>query len=139
MNNDTSVTRTQAQAPTSTGEAGGADRSVPRAALVPPVDIVENELGITLIADMPGVSKDRLAVRVDGDSLVIEGAAEVAMPQKLEILHSEIRNPYFRRSFTLSRELDTTKIEASLKAGVLKLHIPKAEEARPRKVEVKIA
>jgi HSP20 family molecular chaperone IbpA len=88
---------------------------------------------------MPGVSKDRLTVRVDGDSLVIEGAAGVAMPDKLEILHSEIRNPYFRRSFTLSRELDTGKIEATLKGGVLRLHIPKADEARPRKVEIKVA
>jgi HSP20 family molecular chaperone IbpA len=137
--NDTSLTRTNANAPASANAGQDSDPSHPRAALVPPVDIVENEFGITLLADMPGVSKDRLAVRVDGENLVIEGAAEVAMPQKLEILHSEIRNPYFRRSFTLSRELDTTKIEASLKGGVLKLHIPKAEEARPRKVEIKVA
>jgi HSP20 family protein len=137
--NDTSLTRTNAGAPADTQTAQAGDQAVPRTALVPPVDIVENELGITLLADMPGVSKDRLAVRVDGENLVIEGAAEVAMPRNLEILHSEIRNPYFRRSFTLSRELDTSKIEATLKAGVLKLHIPKAEEARPRKVEIKVA
>jgi len=138
MNNETSLTRTNAQSLASAAGQGG-DPSVARTALVPPVDIVENDMGITLLADMPGVSKDRLTVRVDGDNLVIEGAAEVAMPQKLEILHSEIRNPYFRRSFTLSRELDTSKIEATLKAGVLKLHIPKAEEARPRKVEIRVA
>jgi len=139
--NDTTLTRTNTSTPASTsgGAAGSTERYVARAALVPPVDIVENDLGITLLADMPGVSKDRLTVRVDGDNLVIEGAADAAMPQKLEILHSEIRNPYFRRSFTLSRELDTTKIDASLKAGVLRLHIPKAEEARPRKVEIKVA
>jgi len=141
--NDTSLTRTNTNAAPSTNanaNAGqGSDASPPRAALVPPVDIVENDFGITLLADMPGVSKDRLTVRVDGDNLVIEGAAEVAMPPKLEILHSEIRNPYFRRSFTLSRELDTAKVEATLKGGVLKLHIPKAEEARPRKVEIRVA
>jgi HSP20 family molecular chaperone IbpA len=137
--NDTSLTRTNANAPTTTSAGQAADPSAPRPALVPPVDIFESDVGITLLADMPGVSKDRLAVRVDGDNLVIEGAAEVAMPQKLEILHSEIRNPYFRRSFTLSRELDTGKIEATLKGGVLRLHIPKADEARPRKVEIKVA
>jgi len=109
-----------------------------RAALVPPVDIVENDVGITLLADMPGVSKERLGVRVDGDNLLIEGSAEVKVPEQLELLHSEIRNPYFRRSFTLSRELDPSKIEASLRDGVLRLHIPKAEEARPRRVEVKV-
>ena len=118
------------------------DRNSPevaRAALVPPVDIVENDVGITLLADMPGVSKERLGVRVDGDNLLIEGSAEVKVPEQLELLHSEIRNPYFRRSFTLSRELDPSKIEASLRDGVLRLHIPKAEEARPRRVEVKVA
>ena len=52
---------------------------------------------------------------------------------------SSIRNPYFRRSSTLSHELDPSKIEASLRDGVLRLHIPKAEEARPRRVEVKVA
>ena len=126
MNNTTTVTKVD-RAP-----------EVPSSALVPPVDIVENEVGITLIADMPGVSKDRLGVRVDGDNLLIEGAAEVYVPDNLELLHSEIRNPYFRRSFTLSRELDATKIEASMRDGVLRLHIPKAEEARPRRVEVKV-
>jgi HSP20 family protein len=112
--------------------------TVPTTALLPAVDIVENDMGITLLADMPGVSKDRLSVKVDGDNLTIEGSAQVAVPEKLELLHSEIRNPYFRRSFTLSRELDPAKIEANLRDGVLRLHIPKAEEARPRRIEVNV-
>jgi len=109
-----------------------------RPALVPPVDIVESDSGIMLWADMPGVSKDRVDVRVDGENLVIEGEAEVRVPEKLEILHSEIRHPFFRRVFSLSRELDTSKIEASVKDGVLRLHIPKAEEARPRRIEINV-
>jgi HSP20 family protein len=112
--------------------------AVPASAMLPAVDIVENDLGITLLADMPGVSKERLAVKVDGDNLTIEGSAEVAVPDKLELVHGEIRNPYFRRSFTLSRELDPAKIEARLKDGVLRLHIPKAEQARPRRIEVSV-
>lgn len=109
-----------------------------RQALVPPVDIFESEVGITLLADLPGVSKERLGIKVDGDHLLIEGSAEVKVPDNLQLLHSEVRQPYFRRSFTLSRELDTTKIEANLRDGVLRLHIPKAEEARPRRIEVKV-
>ena len=109
----------------------------PRTALVPPVDIVENDVGITLMADMPGVSKERLGVRVDGDNLLIEGSAEVKVPEQLELLHSEIRNPHFRRSFTLSRELDPSKIEAKLANGVLRMHIPKSEAARPRRIEIR--
>ncbi|NUZ05893.1 Hsp20/alpha crystallin family protein [Piscinibacter koreensis] len=113
-------------------------RQQPQATVAPPVDIIENEVGISLLADMPGVSKERLGVRVDGDTLVIEGAASVDVPEKLELLYGEVRNPYFRRSFTLSRELDASKIEASLRDGVLRLHIPKAEEARPRRIDVRV-
>jgi len=129
------VTRSSAQTSVSQGGKSG---QAQRPALVPPVDIVESDAGIMLWADLPGVSKDRVNVRVDGENLVIEGEAEVRVPEKLEILHSEIRNPFYRRVFTLSRELDTSKIEASVKDGVLRLHIPKAEEARPRRIEVNV-
>ena len=112
--------------------------AVPQATVLPPADIVENEAGFTLFADLPGVSKERLDVKVDGDNLVIEGAAAVPLPEQLEILHGEVRHPHYRRSFTLSRELDPSKIEASLKEGVLTLPIPKAEAARPRRIEVQV-
>ena len=111
----------------------------PRRTVAPAVDIVENEAGISLVADMPGVSKERLGVRVDGDNLVIEGAVSIPVPDSVELLHGEVRHPFFRRSFTLSRELDASKIEANLRDGVLRLHIPKAEEARPRRIEVRVA
>jgi HSP20 family protein len=110
-----------------------------RATVTPPVDIIETEVGISLLADMPGVSKERLGVRVDGETLVIEGSAAVDVPEKLELLYGEVRNPFYRRSFTLSRELDASKIEANLRDGVLRLHIPKAEEARPRRIDVRVA
>jgi HSP20 family molecular chaperone IbpA len=126
MNENTSVAKT-AQAP-----------AVPQSALTPAVDIVENDDGITLLADMPGVPKDRLAIKVDGENLTIEGSAQVDVPEKLELVHGEIRNPYYRRSFTLSRELDPSKIEATLKDGVLRMHIPKSEAARPRRIEVSV-
>ena len=111
----------------------------PQAAAVPAVDIIENEAGITLVADLPGVSRERLGVKVDGDTLTIEGSADIQVPDHLEVLHSEIRHPYFRRTFTLSRELDPTKIEANLKDGVLRLRIPKSDDARPRRVEIQVA
>src|SRR3954452_1459726 len=106
-------------ASTSVAKSDPSTAEAQRPALVPPVDIVESEVGITLWADMPGVAKERLAIRVDGDHLLIEGSAEVKVPDNLQLLHAEVRNPYFRRSFTLSRELDTTKIEANLRDGVL--------------------
>jgi len=123
-------------ASTSVAKSNPSTADTQRPAMLPPVDIVESEVGITLLADMPGVSKERLAIRIDGDHLLIEGSAEVKVPDNLQLLYGEVRNPYFRRSFTLSRELDTTKVEANLRDGVLRLHIPKAEEARPRRIEV---
>ena len=107
-------------------------------AILPRVDIFEDESGFTLTADLPGVGKDTLRVKVDGDNLSIEGEGSVAVPEAMELVYAEIRAPYYRRSFTLSRELDASKIEANLKDGVLKLRIPKAEQARPRRIEIKI-
>jgi len=107
--------------------------------VVPPVDVFENESGITLLADLPGVSRDRLGVRVDGENLVIEATAATPQPQEMQLVYGEAQYPSYRRQFTLSRELDAARIEASLKDGVLKLSIPKLEEARPRRVEVRVA
>lgn len=108
------------------------------AALLPPVDIYEDETGFTLTADLPGVSKERLGVKVNGDNLLIEGEVSVPAPQGMELLYAEVLASSYRRSFTLSRELDASKIEAALKDGVLRLRIPKAEDARPRKIEIKV-
>jgi HSP20 family protein len=106
--------------------------------VVPPVDVYENESGITLLADLPGVSRDRLGVRVDGETLVIEASASTAQPEGMELIYGEAQYPSYRRQFTLSRELDSSRIEAALKDGVLKLQIPKREEARPRRIEVRV-
>ena len=131
------------------GNAGAEGREVSLAAprshneaattILPPVDIYEDETGFTVIADLPGVSKDRLGVRVTGDSLVIEGTASAPDTGTMELLYGEAQNPMYRRSFTLSRELDPGKIEAKLANGVLRLHIPKTDEAKPRRVNVNVA
>jgi HSP20 family molecular chaperone IbpA len=112
------------------------DRNAPF--VVPPVDVFENESGITLLADLPGVSREHLGVRVDGDSLLIEATATAAGPENMELVYGEAQLPCYRRQFTLSRELDASRIEAALNDGVLRLSIPKLEEARPRRIEVRV-
>lgn len=107
--------------------------------VVPPVDVYEDESGITLLADIPGVSRERLGVRVDGESLTLEATASTAQPEGMELVYGEAEHPSYRRQFTLSRELDTARIEATLKDGVLKLAIPKVEEAKPRRIEIKVS
>jgi len=120
------------------GKNGSQGSNTRQPTLVPPVDVYENEAGITLLADLPGVSREGLGVRVDGDSLVIEGRVESAGPENLQLVYGEAQYAAYRRQFTLSRELDASRIEAQLKDGVLQLSIPKAEEAKPRRIQVNV-
>lgn len=108
-------------------------------ALVPPVDVIEDAGGITLYADLPGVPKDRLSLHVDADTLTIEGEVGLELPEGMESTHVEVSLPRYRRTFTLSRELDADKVNAEFDHGVLKLRIPKAEHALPRKIEISVA
>lgn len=108
-------------------------------AILPAVDIFEDSAGITLQADMPGVSSERLDVQIDGESLSIEGKVEIPVPEQMNALYADIRSTRYQRSFSLSSELDADKVEASLKDGVLTLRIPKREEHKPRRIEVQTA
>jgi len=109
----------------------------PDSVLRAPVDIFEDTEGITLLADMPGVNKDSLNLQVDKDSLIVEGDARIDMPEGMEALYADVRSTRYRRSFALSGELETDRIDASLKDGVLRVRIPKRAEARPRKIEIR--
>lgn len=108
------------------------------AVLVPPVDVVEDNTGITLYADLPGVPKDKLNMQIEADTLTIEGELNLDTPEHLQASRAEIDLPRYRRSFSLSKELDVEKVTAEFKQGVLKLRIPKAEHAQPRKITISI-
>ena len=109
------------------------------AVLLPPVDVIEDESGITVNADMPGVTKENLTIRIEGGALTIDAPLTLGESKNLNAVYSETRSAHYKRSFTLSRELDTTKIDAAIKDGVLKLHVPKLEHAKPRRIEVRAA
>jgi HSP20 family protein len=109
------------------------------AALTPPVDVVEDADGITLYADLPGVSREKLNLQVDAEVLTIEAESAMVMPEGLQSNHTEVGLGRFRRVFTLTKELDTEKVTAELEQGVLKLRIPKAAHAQPRRIEVKVS
>ncbi len=111
----------------------------PDTVLRPFVDIFEDADGITLLADMPGVTRERLNIEVDNDVLLVEGNAQIDMPENMEALYADVRSTRYRRSFGLSGELNPAAIEATLKDGVLNVRIPKRAEVRPRKIEVSVA
>ena len=121
-----------------TNHVSKSDESRREAAVLPPVDVIEDATGITLYADLPGVGKEQLNLRVEADTLTIEGEVALNAPEGLQASHAEVQLPRYRRVFNLSKELDPEKIAAELTHGVLKLRIPKAEHAQPRKVEIRV-
>ena len=131
MSNDKAV------ATKATGQAAPqAAQDMPQRHVLPAVDVFEDGGGITLLADMPGVPKELLELKVEGDTLQIEGQVRAPTPEGLEAVYAEVRVPRYRRTFTLSRELDTARVDASLKDGVLTLRIPKQAHAQPRRIQV---
>ena len=107
--------------------------------LRPLVNIVEADNGFTLTAEMPGVPKEKVSVDVENGTLTLCGDIELPIPDGMQSTHTEVQTMAYKRAFTLSRELDTTKIEASQVDGVLTVRIPKAEYAQARKIEVQVA
>jgi HSP20 family protein len=115
-----------------------AETSREEAVLVPAVDVIEDADGILLYADLPGVPRDRLNLRIEQQTLTLEGELKLDLPEAMEASHAEVALPRYRRVFTLSKELDADRVNAELHQGVLKVRIPKAEHARPRRIDVKV-
>jgi HSP20 family protein len=117
-------------------EPGAVARNEP--ALLPPVDVIEDASGITLYADLPGVSRDQLTLRVEGDQLSLEAALVLPVPKDMQATHAEVNLSQYRRAFTLSKELDADQVSAEMTQGVLRVRIPKAAHAQPRKIAVQV-
>jgi HSP20 family protein len=113
---------------------GESTRDVP--VFVPAVDIYESENSLTLVADMPGVPMENVDIDLDSDQLTIRGTVP-QQEEKGKVFFREYAYGDYYRQFTLSSDIDREKIQASMKDGVLKLVLPKAEAAKPRKIAVK--
>jgi len=101
----------------------------------PAVDIFETDEAITLLADLPGVDKDQLDINVEERQLTITGL--VKEPEEhLQTMYTEYGIGGYTRSFKLGDTIDRSKINASLKDGVLTLILPKADRLKPRKIEI---
>jgi len=128
----TVAARAQEKATSSREETRSQERYI-----TPPVDIYETTNGLVVTADLPGVAKEGLDVRVENNLLTIRGKAAHAAPG--DPVYREYGLVNFFRQFELNEKVDQSKISAELKHGVLTLNLPKAEEAKPRKIEVKAA
>ncbi|MFP4405727.1 Hsp20/alpha crystallin family protein [Rhodosalinus sp.] len=105
----------------------------------PLADIVETDEGVTLMLDMPGVAPDDVDITLEQRVLTIRGKVRATRPETLQLTHAEYGEGDFERAFTLSDDFDPEKIGASVSLGVLTVTLPRAPEAKPRKIAVTAA
>ena len=110
--------------------------TVPGRVFVAVADIFETDQALTVVLEMPGVSKDSVDVRVENDMLSVEGRVDFSNYVGLQPVYTEYNIGNYSRSFRLSNAIDQGKIGAELKDGVLSLTLPKAEKAKPRTIQV---
>jgi len=110
-------------------------REIP--AVAPLVDIYENDDENLLHVDMPGVDKKDLTVNIDNGRLALGGVRKLETSGATQ--WEEFGDVEFQRTFSVPQTIDAEKIDAELKDGVLRLHLPKSEAAKPRQIEIKAA
>ncbi len=113
------------------------ERTRERRVYTPAVDIIEGKDITTVIADIPGVDQSSVEITLEKNILDIYGTVDPDIPQDMRLAMSEYGIGDYHRRFSLSDEIDREKIEASVKNGVLRLILPKAEKVKTRKIEVK--
>jgi HSP20 family protein len=114
-----------------------AEGTRPGLVFTPAVDIFETEKELTLLADMPGVKADDLTIDLRENVLTLNGEVKLPDLSDEEVVFQEYRTGKYSRQFNLTEMIDQSKIDAELKDGVLRLTLPKAEAAKPRKIKVK--
>ena len=112
------------------------ESTAPVRMFLPTTDIYETDQALTVVMEMPGVDKEKVEINVEDGVLTVEGGIEFGKYQDLQPVYTEYNIGNFRRSFDLSNSVDQDKIRADMKDGVLTLTLPKAEQAKPRKIAV---
>ncbi|WP_437781531.1 Hsp20/alpha crystallin family protein [Sorangium sp. So ce1097] len=103
-----------------------------RPAVPPAVDIYESADELLVVADLPGVTQDHLAIRLEKGELSFEGRRADAAERE----QGADNLPDFRRSFVVPQGIDSDKIAAELQAGVLRIHLPKSASLKPRQIPI---
>lgn len=118
--------------------ASPAEQTRPGLVFTPEVDIFENEQEITLLADIPGVKAENLTIDLRDNTLTLIGDVEGAVGNAEKRILTEYETGKYYRQFTLPELVDQSKIDAKLTDGVLRLRLPKVEEATPKKIKIKV-
>ena len=108
----------------------------PRLLFNPPIDIYETADGLVLYADLPGVAAEGLDLQVQDSRLTLFGHVQLRDPENAQLVHQEYQIGDYLRSFILSDEVDHERIQAKLTNGVLRVELPRAARAKPRRIDV---
>jgi HSP20 family molecular chaperone IbpA len=103
---------------------------------MPTADIFEDSNALTVVLEMPGVNKNNVDINVEGGVLQIDGRLDFSKYEGMQPVYTEYNIGHYRRSFSLSNKIDQNRICAEMKDGVLTITLPKAEEAKPRRISV---
>lgn len=128
---NTDLEKREAQSPSET------ERTRSRRVYSPRVDIYEAKDAIMLVADMPGVDENTVDITLEKNVLTISGAVEPEAFEGYQLAYNEYGTGDYQRSFTVSDEIDRDRIVATVKNGVLRLTLPKAEKVKAKKIAVK--
>lgn len=109
----------------------------PMRAFLPTTDIFETDEALTMLLEMPGVDRENIEISVENGVLTVEGKINFSKYEGLQPVYSEYNIGPFRRTFQISSRIDQDKIRAEMQGGVITLVLPKAEEAKPRRIDVK--
>lgn len=112
------------------------ESTIPSRVFLPVTDIFETDQALTVVLEMPGVSKESVEVGVENDVLTINGQIDFSKYEGLQPLYIEYNIGNYSRSFQISSKIDQDGIKAELKDGVMTLVLPKAEKAKPRRISV---
>jgi HSP20 family protein len=114
------------------------ESTIPARIFLPNADIFETEDALTVVMEMPGVTRDHADITVEDDVLSVAGRIDFSKYEKLQPVYTEYNVGHYRRSFNLTpNSFDEHRISAEMKDGVLTLTLPKAERVKPRKIPLK--
>ena len=113
------------------------EQTIPGRYYVPAADIFETDDALTLLLEMPGVTKDNVDVQIENDVLRVEGKIDYAAYKDIEPVYTEYNIGHYARAFTLSNKIDRDAIAARVEDGLLTLTLPKAKEAMPRRITIR--
>jgi len=127
---ENAVTKHEQQTPAS------AERARQTPIFVPRVDIRENEADVVLVADLPGIDETSVSIDLEGSELTLRGSFLPKAPEGFSLIYQEYQSGDYERTFTLGETIDRERIRAVVKDGVLRLTLPKAKAAQPRRIAV---